>query len=77
MEKYANNFTVFTREHFYHVGASEKNHNPMLEAIVLNYDPEPQQAIIELSQLALFEQKSEYHFRKTRPERNERVSPTE
>lgn len=64
LEKYAQKFTVFTSEHFYHVGASEKNRNPMLEAIVLNYDPEPQQATIELSQLALFEQKPEYQFRK-------------
>lgn len=64
LEKYAQKFTVFTREHFYHVGASEKNRNPMLEAIVLNYDPEPQLETIELSQLALFEQKPEYQFRK-------------
>ena len=64
LEKYARNFIVFTREHFYHVGASEKNRNPMLEAIVLNYDPEPQLKTLELSQLALFEQKPEYHFRK-------------
>jgi DNA adenine methylase len=65
LEKYAKNFTVFTREHFYHVGASEKNRNPMLEAIVLNYDPEPQLETLELSQLALFEPKPEYRFRKT------------
>lgn len=37
IEKYTNSFTVLTREHFYHVGASEKNRNPMLEAIVMNY----------------------------------------
>jgi DNA adenine methylase len=37
LEKYAHDFTILTREHFYHVGASEKNRNPMLEAIVLNY----------------------------------------
>jgi len=77
LEKYARNFVVFTREHFYHVGAREKNRNPMREAIVLNYDPEPQQATIELNQLALFEQKPEYHFRKTRPEHSERVNSTE
>ncbi len=39
LEKYAHNFTILTREHFYHVGASEKNRNPMLEAIALNYTP--------------------------------------
>lgn len=64
LEKYAQNFTVYTREHFYHVGASEKNRNPMLEAIVLNYDPEPQEQPIVLEQLALFEQKKSYEFHK-------------
>jgi DNA adenine methylase len=39
IEKYANHFTILTREHFYHVGANEENRNPMLEAIVLNYNP--------------------------------------
>jgi len=39
IEKYTYRFTILTREHFYHVGASEKNRNPMLEAIVLNYNP--------------------------------------
>ncbi|MCF7971113.1 MAG: Dam family site-specific DNA-(adenine-N6)-methyltransferase [Methylococcaceae bacterium] len=32
------NFNILTREHFYHVGGSEKNRNPMIEAIVTNYD---------------------------------------
>lgn len=31
-------FNVLTREHFYHVGGSENNRNPMIEAIVTNYD---------------------------------------
>ncbi|MDH5730026.1 MAG: Dam family site-specific DNA-(adenine-N6)-methyltransferase [Gammaproteobacteria bacterium] len=31
-------FNILTREHFYHVGGSEKNRNPMIEAIVTNYD---------------------------------------
>lgn len=31
-------FNILTREHFYHVGASENNRNPMIEAIVTNYD---------------------------------------
>ncbi len=33
-----NNFNILTREHFYHVGGSEKNRNPMIEAIITNYD---------------------------------------
>ena len=28
---------VLTKEHFYHVGASEENRNPMLEAILINF----------------------------------------
>jgi len=31
-------FNILTHEHFYHVGASEKNRSPMIEAIVTNYD---------------------------------------
>ncbi|MDX9990765.1 MAG: Dam family site-specific DNA-(adenine-N6)-methyltransferase [Anaerolineales bacterium] len=67
LEKYAKNFTVFTRQHFYHVGASEKNRNPMLEAIVLNYDPAPQLEAIPMQQLAFFDQKADYKFRKIIP----------
>jgi DNA adenine methylase len=31
------NFNILTREHFYHVGASEANRKPMVEALVTNY----------------------------------------
>lgn len=31
-------FNIVTREHFYHVGGNEENRNPMIEAIVTNYD---------------------------------------
>jgi len=51
LEKYRDGFLVLTREHFYHVGASEENRNPMLEAIVLNYTP----VKLEGSQLVLLE----------------------
>ena len=30
-------FNTLTREHFYHVGGSERNRNPMIEAIITNY----------------------------------------
>lgn len=30
-------FTISTKEHFYHVGAKEKNRKPVLEALVMNY----------------------------------------
>lgn len=68
LEKYAKNFVIFTREHFYHVGASEKNRNPMLEAIVLNYDPEPRLEKGSIEQLALFEKRTDYRFHKVEPE---------
>ena len=55
IDKYVPRFTILTREHFYHVGASEKNRNPMLEAIVLNYNPLPQVEIPLEKQMALFE----------------------
>lgn len=28
-----------TREHFYHVGAKESNRNPVIEALLMNYEP--------------------------------------
>jgi DNA adenine methylase len=33
-----NRFSILTREHFYHVGASENNRNPMVEAVITNID---------------------------------------
>ena len=56
------NFNILTREHFYHVGGSEKNRNPMIEAIVTNYDAS--QMLYSESrkpeQLSIFETKTEY-----------------
>ena len=41
INKYINSlwsdFNILTKKHFYHVGANEKNRNPMVEAMVLNY----------------------------------------
>jgi len=34
-----NKFHILTRDHFYHVGGKEKNRNPMVEAIITNYNP--------------------------------------
>lgn len=55
LKKYATHYTVLTREHFYHVGASEENRNAMLEAIVLNYNPYQPIEIEMEKQLTLFE----------------------
>lgn len=38
IESLWNKFNIYTREHFYHVGGSERNRNPMIEAIITNYD---------------------------------------
>jgi len=62
IEKYAYRFTILTREHFYHVGAKEENRNPMLEAIVLNYNPLPQFELQLEKQLALFEKSHKPQF---------------
>ena len=61
IEKYAYRFTILTREHFYHVGASEENRNPMLEAIVLNYNPLTPVDLDLAKQLALFEKRKEQY----------------
>ncbi len=55
-------FNILTRKHFYHVGGSEKNRNPMIEAIITNYDVsvyETQEAETQ-KQLTLFEKKIVY-----------------
>lgn len=43
------------QEHFYHVGAKEKNRNSMMEALLMNYIPstEKQKKTIEYEQLSL------------------------
>jgi len=61
LEKYVYRFTIMTREHFYHVGASEANRNPMLEAIVLNYNPLIHVEVEAEKQLALFEKPTEQY----------------
>lgn len=38
IKKYEENFNVVTQEHFYFAGAREKNRNPIVEAMVLNYE---------------------------------------
>jgi len=55
-------FNILTREHFYHVGANEKNRNPMIEAIITNFDT-PLDTYAEPStpvQLRLLEERANY-----------------
>lgn len=65
LDKHAAQFTIFTKEHFYHVGASEDNRSAMLEAIVLNYTPHnlgqtTNEQVEKVIQLQLLERKKEY-----------------
>ena len=55
-------FTVSTHEHFYHVGARERNRNSILEALVMNYGPTITNLVPQQSkeQLMLLEQASQY-----------------
>jgi DNA adenine methylase len=39
IDDYWSKFHIITREHFYHLGAKEKNRKPMLEALVMNTSP--------------------------------------
>jgi DNA adenine methylase len=62
IEQFWANFRIVTREHFYHVGAKEENRNPMLEALVMNYQPqlEERASAEELVQLQLLETRGTY-----------------
>ncbi len=57
-----NEFSVSIQEHFYHVGAYERNRKPMLEAIVTNYDLTnlTGDAVEAREQLLLLENNSRY-----------------
>ena len=39
IDKLWNNFTIITKDHFYHVGGYESNRNPVIEALVMNFNP--------------------------------------
>ena len=54
-------FPILTRDHFYHVGGKETNRNPMVEALITNYQAEPVEYEQErVEQLTLFEKMAEY-----------------
>ena len=50
-------FNVLTKEHFYHVGGSESNRSPMVEAVVINYEytEKAKKKIKKETQLDLFD----------------------
>jgi len=39
IKKLWSKFNIITRNHFYHVGGKEINRNPMIEALILNFEP--------------------------------------
>ncbi len=61
IDSHWSDFQIITREHFYHVGASEENRKPMLEALVMNYEPENISDETNVPvQLAMFEKQKKY-----------------
>jgi len=62
INRHWHDFYLLTKEHFYHVGAMEKNRNAMLEALVMNYSPPAPKVEHMASQLALFEKRANYIF---------------
>ena len=40
IEKYWREFFILTKDHFYHIGGKEENRNPMIEALILNFEPD-------------------------------------
>lgn len=77
LDKYWGGFTTLTREHFYHVGAKEKNRNPMLEALVMNFEPaaaESFQSSDETEQLVLMERPTRYRTAAPTPSRRRPVA---
>lgn len=57
-----NKYNILTREHFYHVGGKESNRNPMIEAIITNYDVSvyEKEKKENLEQLILLEKTAKY-----------------
>ena len=59
-------FPTLTREHFYHVGGKEENRNPMLEALVMNFEPDAlagrSEQLPALEQMVLMEKTVRYRM---------------
>ena len=52
IEKFWKRFRIATKEHFYHAGAKESNRKPIVEALVMNFEPvEPADSIVEVDEL--------------------------
>jgi len=57
-------YNILTREHFYHVGGKQNNRNPMVEAIITNYDVSiyEKEKQKEQEQLMLLEEHPKYRI---------------
>jgi DNA adenine methylase len=47
------NYRIETAEHFYHVGAQEENRNPMVEALIMSYQPAIKEVVLKRQQIQL------------------------
>ena len=57
-------FHLLTREHFYHVGATEELRHPMIEALVTSFAGPKIELVEETEQLAFFEKTTPYMVKK-------------
>jgi DNA adenine methylase len=54
-------YSILTREHFYHIGAKEENRNPIVEALVINFNANPREVTVSYpTQCALLENQAKY-----------------
>ncbi|WP_456464489.1 DNA adenine methylase [Persephonella sp.] len=63
VRKFWNKFNVITKDHFYHVGGKEINRNPVIEALIINFElnyiekPKVKNIKADKPQILLFENK--------------------
>ncbi len=63
VRKFWNKFNVITKDHFYHVGGKEINRNPVIEALIINFElnyiekPKVKNIKADKPQILLFEDK--------------------
>ncbi len=60
MKKLWSEYCVLTREHFYHVGGKEKNRNPVIEALVTNFNAISTERKESQTQYTLLEPAAQY-----------------
>ncbi|MDQ2693983.1 MAG: Dam family site-specific DNA-(adenine-N6)-methyltransferase [Pseudomonadota bacterium] len=58
----AERFHIFTRQHYYHVGATEDLRHAMVEALITNFAAPPIGSKVEASQQLLFVEEPKQHY---------------